>query len=93
MPYIPQEDRDGVRPKADNTPENAGQLNFQISSLCSAYMRQHGMRYQNMNDVIGALQGALMEFNRVVVGPYEDQKIEQNGEVYSRGNVGGPNAY
>ena len=82
MPYIPQDERDDVHPDSMHTPENAGQLNYQISSLCAAYMRQHGTRYQNMNDVIGALQGALMEFNRVVVGPYEDMKIDANGGVY-----------
>ena len=82
MPYIPQDERDDYRPDSDHTPENAGQLNYQISSLCASYMTQHGARYQNMNDVIGALQGALMEFNRVVVAPYEDMKIDANGGVY-----------
>lgn len=82
MPYIPRDDRDDVRPDMMEDAENAGQLNYQISTLCSLYLNQHGMRYQTMNDIIGALQGALMEFNRVVVGPYEDTKLEQNGGVY-----------
>ena len=82
MPYIPQDQRDDVRPEPMHVPETAGQLNYQISTLCSHYLNANGMQYQTMNDIIGALQGALMEFNRVVVGPYEDSKIEQNGGVY-----------
>ena len=82
MPYIPQDERKDVVPTSDYRPENSGELNFQISTLCAMYMEKHGYRYTNMNDVIGALQGALMEFNRVVVGPYEDVKIEANGAVY-----------
>jgi hypothetical protein len=34
-----------------------------------------------MNDVLGALHAAGLEFNRRIVAPYEDTKIEQNGDI------------
>jgi len=41
-----------------------------------------GPSYQTINDIIGALEGAKMEFYRRVVVPYEDKKIKDNGDVY-----------
>jgi hypothetical protein len=35
-----------------------------------------------MNDVVGALEGAKAEFQRIVVAPYEDKKMAENGDVY-----------
>jgi hypothetical protein len=34
-----------------------------------------------MNDVMGAFTGAQAEFYRRDVAPYEDAKIQQNGDV------------
>ena len=45
-------------------------------------MMEHPLTYQTMNDIIGALEGAKLEFYRRVVVPYENDKIEQNGDVY-----------
>ncbi len=88
MPYIPQDQRDDVYPDSMQPAENAGQLNYQISVLCARYLNQNGSRYQQMNDVMGALSGALAEFQRVVVGPYEDEKIAENGGVYDSDSEG-----
>ena len=41
-----------------------------------------GNSYATINDIIGALEGAKMEFYRRVVAPYEDEKIKENGDVY-----------
>ncbi|MHA2046726.1 MAG: DUF6899 family protein [Candidatus Thorarchaeota archaeon] len=61
--------------------KNSGELNFAISELVVGYMVEHGLKYKNMNDVVGALCGALTEFNRRIVAPYEDLKIEENGDT------------
>ena len=37
--------------------------------------------YQTMNDIMGALAGAQIEFYRRKVAPYEDTKIKDNGDV------------
>jgi hypothetical protein len=38
--------------------------------------------YQSINDVLGALEGAKLEFYRRIAAPYEDTKIQENGDVY-----------
>ena len=81
MPYIPQPLRPEVFPRADRTPGNAGELNYQITCLLHAYMESNGTNYQNMNDVMGALVGAQAEFYRRIAAPYEDEKIQENGDV------------
>jgi hypothetical protein len=78
MPYINQEARN--RLKFDK-PRYAGELNYLITTLLMDYYNQ-GPSYQTINDIIGALEGAKMEFYRRVVVPYEDKKIKDNGDVY-----------
>ncbi len=85
MPYIKQEDREriiGYAPGYGDTPKNAGELNFEITCIIRQYYDEHGARYQQVNDVIGALEGAKLEFYRRVAAPYEDKKIKENGDVY-----------
>ena len=80
MPYITEEQRNIV--EDTNDPMNAGELNFLLTSICRDYFRLRGGRYQQINDVIGAREGCKLEFYRRLVGPYEDKKIEENGDVY-----------
>lgn len=86
MPYIKQEDRERI---TDNglgieidAPNNAGELNYAITMLCDTYFKINGGRYQQINDIVGALEGAKLEFYRRVAAPYEDVKIKENGDVY-----------
>lgn len=85
MPYIKQERRDAMKvtltPLPD-TPKNAGELNYAITLLLVRYWLEHGPSYQKINDIVGACEGAKLEFVRRVVGKYEDQKILENGDVY-----------
>jgi hypothetical protein len=46
------------------------------------YVSDHDLSYRTINDVLGALEGAKLEFYRRVAAPYEDQKIQENGDVY-----------
>ena len=82
MPYIPQDDRKNAAPVLRYPADTSGELNFQFTQLIVAYMRRHGKCYATMNDIVGALEGAKSEFQRRVVGPYEDTKIKENGDVY-----------
>ena len=84
MPYIEQGRRNALLepdPLAD-FPDTPGELNFLISHLCAQYVKNNGLRYQQINDVLGALEGAKQEFYRRVAVPYEDKKIQENGDVY-----------
>ena len=82
MPYIPTKDRAMLDPNTKLFAITAGELNFQITSLIIEYMGAQGLSYQTCNDIVGALDGAKVEFQRRVVAPYEDMKIAQNGDVY-----------
>ncbi len=58
--------------------EQDGALNYAITrTLLSVYPR----RYFHFNRLMGVLACVTQEAYRVVIGPYEDTKIEENGPV------------
>ena len=73
MPYIKQEDRvrllEETRIDMGNI-NNPGDLNYLFTVLINRYLQQHGLRYQQINDVVGALEGAKLEFYRKVAAIY-----------------------
>lgn len=88
MPYILSADREKLRPATDaivaaiTKDTVAGDLNYMISLMAKAYIDAKGLRYEHLNAVVGALDSCKAEFQRRVVGPYEDTKIAENGDVY-----------
>jgi hypothetical protein len=82
MPYIKPEDR--IKFTFCNIPEllDAGELNFALTMICQDYIKDKGLSYQTLNDVLGALEGCKLELYRRQVAPYEDKKIQANGDVY-----------
>jgi len=83
LPYIKQEQREELFDNPEyNQPDNPGELNFMFSQYCRNYIDTKGLSYQTINDIVGALEGAKLEFYARVVRPYEDKKIEENGDVY-----------
>jgi hypothetical protein len=79
-PYIDQPSREAI---SDSTvAETAGELNYVLTRVIIDYVRVHGLSYQIINDVLGALDGAAREFYRRVAAPYEDVKMHINGDVY-----------
>lgn len=87
MPYITKQQRWEAEQELlatgfDWVPENAGELNFAISSFIANYIRAKGLKYANLNEMVGALECAKLELNRIIIGPYEDIKIRENGGVY-----------
>lgn len=79
MPYIKQIERNRDT-KAH--PSGPGQLNWIISEAVAYYLKDHGLNYKTINDVVGALESAKLEFYRRIAIKYEDQKIRENGDVY-----------
>jgi hypothetical protein len=75
MPYVKPEQR-------TNEIKNPGELNYQVTCLIKKYFEDKELNYQHINDVVGALEGAKLEFYRRIVAPYEDIKINENGDVY-----------
>jgi len=79
MPYIPKELRYEVAVRYPVTP---GELNYLFTKIIRQYMVKKGLNYQTINDIIGALEGAKLEFYREVAAPYENEKRELNGDVF-----------
>lgn len=80
MPYLSKEKKDQLL--LGKHPETSGELNFLLTQTVQKYLRQKGLSYESLNAAIGALEAAKIEFYRRLVGPYEDTKKEQNGDVY-----------
>ena len=87
MPYIKMEDR----PKYENSLNELigilnnqpvesidGELNYIITRILK---EAYPLRYFNLNRAVGVLECCKLEFYRRVAAPYEDTKIEQNGDV------------
>lgn len=82
MPYILEKDRASLV-KDERSPDSAGELNFVITCLIEDYRDRFGTTYKILNEIMGVLECAKSEFYRRVVIPYEDDKIQANGDVYS----------
>lgn len=80
MPYIKQERRATLGEFI--VPESAGELNYLITRVLNKYRDIHQDSYSTFNDILGALEGAKLEFYRRVVIPYEEKKRAENGDVY-----------
>lgn len=95
MPYINQTNREQLDPVIDQIVEvlaelnhgavnnTQGNINYIITRLLHLVYGADG-NYQNINNAIGILQCAQLEYYRKVAGPYEDRKIEQNGDISVR---------
>jgi len=94
MPYITQDRREEIIEEADDVDglishhvvmeeiDKPGELNYAITELMINYLNRKGVSYTNMNEVIGVLECAKLELYRRMAAPYEDTKIEENGDVY-----------
>jgi hypothetical protein len=82
MPYILSQARNKILYE-DFKPTTAGELNFLITSIIDDYIKQHGLNYGIINELIGVLECSKLELYRRIAAPYEDSKIEQNGDVYT----------
>ena len=83
MPYIAQDRRDKLHLVGAEPPADAGELNFCITKMLIRYFQQNTAgNYAGINEIMGAVECAKLEFYRRVAAPYEDGKISQNGDVY-----------
>lgn len=81
MPYIKSEDRKRLAHFDNQHPQTAGELNYLITLLIQRYVKEKGICYQSFNDVVGAMECSKMELTRRFINKYEEEKIEQNGDV------------
>ena len=87
MPYITQEERpqydkviaELVTLLKEKPPESVdGHLNYVVTRVIKEV---YPLRYYHINKAMGVLECIQQEFYRRVAAPYEDTKIEQNGDV------------
>jgi hypothetical protein len=88
MPYIRPEERsrwdetlEDLIDNLDVTGWDEGDLNYIISKLLNRAWNFRS-RYSMVNRVVGAMECAKLEFYRRIASPYEDEKIDENGDVY-----------
>lgn len=83
MPYIRQEFRDRVNRSL--TPESAGELNYLITRTIDRYLGNPAgvVKYAEINEAIGVLECAKLELYRRIAAPYEDEKRQENGDVFT----------
>lgn len=82
MPYIKKYKRQDID-YSGMLPTTPGELNYKISKLIDSYIERHGgISYSNINEVIGVLECVKLELYRRIAAPYEDEKLNENGEVY-----------
>ena len=58
--------------------EQDGSLNYVVTRV---FEKVYPMKYFHLNRALGVLSAITQEFYRVIVGPYEDTKIKENGSV------------
>jgi len=86
MPYISKKDREDLKHKlvyGGRSIETPGELNYMITIMIDQYLNDKKLSYTSINEVIGVLECAKLELYRRVALPYEDTKIQQNGDVYT----------
>ena len=85
MPYIEKEIRDTLSPTLNAISEKihtVGTLNYAITELCLNFVTKSAITYTSLNEIVGVLESAKLEFYRRAVSTYEDKKIDSNGDVY-----------
>lgn len=58
-----------------------GEINYLITQLL---IETQPKTYRDYNNLIGVLECVKLEFYRRMVAKYEDEKIDQNGDVYPK---------
>lgn len=87
MPYIPQNQREnyddlinGLVNRLEQREFHLGHLNYIISSLVRRVIDDED-GYEWLSSIGGVLSDVRDEFYRTVMVPYEQAKIEENGDI------------
>ncbi len=80
MPYIDEKLKEEL---GWRSPETVGELTYVLCVIADEYIRDQGKSYQTLAEVHAALGNSDKEIYRRITAPYEDTKIEGNGEVFT----------
>lgn len=81
MPYLADKTR-RLWLQSGGLPDDGAELNYLVSYLADKFVQTHGLSYHTLEEIVGALESAKAEFQRRIVGPYEEIKLRDSGEVY-----------
>lgn len=65
----------------DDPSFSPGDLNYIITRFFHSILDDRKLNYALINDFIGVLECCKLELYRRIISDYEDQKIEENGDV------------
>ncbi len=87
MPYVNKATRERLNIVVEalkaSPPRSTGELNYLFTMTIKQFLKEtEPLSYAAINDVLGALNGAKLEFYRRVAVDYEDEKVALNGDVY-----------
>lgn len=92
MPYIDEEDRKDLQPElfdlvdkmffSVDDLQRAAQINYDFTYLLDRLYNGSKNSYRQFNEQLGILEAVKLELYRRRIAPYEDKKIEENGDVY-----------
>ena len=87
MPYINRDNRPEldklIQPFVEHikslpVEEQDGALNYSVTKIIK---HVYPIKYFHLNRALGVLTAITQELYRKIVGPYEEKKISQNGDV------------
>ncbi len=84
MPYITPEKRkelDGLLNELAGKVEKEGELNYCFYKLSSLLIERTGKSYSRLSMCSSAMEHAKLEWYRKYLVPYEEKKIEENGDI------------
>ena len=87
IPYIKPVDRvkfdSAIEKLQSQELTSEGELNYILTRVCHLYLEEWGWYYRSINSIVGALECCKLELYRRIAAPYEDNKIQENGDVPS----------
>jgi hypothetical protein len=84
MPYIKPERRKTFDPHLEACAaeiETEGELNYCIYKVAALLIGRIGESYDNLSMCSSAMEHAKLEWYRRRLVPYEEKKIEENGDI------------
>ena len=84
MPYVTKETREYLQPLSHEMLkfmlelQEPGILNYILFNHCVHFVNPS---YTNYKNFIGELNECVAEIRRRLLAPYEDKKIEENGDI------------
>jgi len=82
MPYVKQIERSGLDEVVNVMDVQGiaadGDLNYVLYSYCKRHI---SLSYNDIKNYCGELRQCATEIERRILTPYEDEKIEENGDI------------